>query len=312
MRAGERFVRTALAVAVLGAATAARADVEFEVAMESMQTYATQATEAKSLLVTRYTNGLANFETTIQQASAQEAKADVVGAILKVAWKTTRDAAFKAVKEATGADVKPLADLYEEIHKEIDRAAAANTSHQAGVWIRNLRSSIVTAGTKETSGALLDRLKMHYASLSTDDRLDWITNLQAETEALKAFAAPEVTEVEAGFYEAWINGHFNHCSLEGGDGFLKITFASDDSLEEAVVKAPLGDKIEGGLDGVHTGSLMNLAVNKQVCSYGDLVVGTGWRCYCFDDRNAVRMASSLVDGDALLERAKKVGSFKRN
>jgi hypothetical protein len=299
-------------LSVVALVASAHSDDEYDNAMTSMQNYATQVTEANDRLVTVYTAGLSSFETTLQHASPEETNPQIMSVILKSALKTTRDMILKAVGKKIAVDLQPLADLSDAINVAIDQATVASTSHKAGEWINTLRSSIVDNGLGKNSGALLDQLKAHYAALPGDEKFDWITDVQFVTEALKASTTLRTGTVEQALYESWINGSFNHCSLDGGEGFVKITFDSTDALEEAVVKAPLGDKIEGGLGRVHSGSLMELTVNKQVCSHGDLVVGTGWRCVCFDDRNQLLMDSSLVNSDKLLTMAQNVSTFKHN
>lgn len=286
---------------------------EWEADQDTMRRYAAGVTEAKTKLTLTYLSGVANFETTVQQASPADAKADVVGVALKQAWKKAKGAATSAISKATGVDISPLVELYEAIDEEIERAAKASTSLAAGDWIKKFRSKITDEYGKTNTEAYLSRLKEYYDKLSKNERTDWITGMQVELEGLKQFHSPETKTVERTLYEGWINGSFTHCGQEGGNGFVKIDFDKSGELEQAIVNAPLGKNIEGGLEKTFAGALTELEVHKQVCSYGDLVAGgSGYRCVCFDDRNKVRMSSDLVNASELLEKAKKVKIFKRS
>jgi hypothetical protein len=286
---------------------------EWEADQETMRDYAARITEAKTKLTVSYLSAVANFETTVQQASPEEAKADKLGAALKSAWGKAKGVATGAVSKATGVEIAPLVEMYEAVDAEIDRAAAASTSLAAGEWIKSLRSKITNEYGKTNTEAYLSDLKAYYAKLTPDERTDWITGMQVELEGLKQFKNPETEFVERSLYESWINANFSHCSLGSGTGFVKIDFDSDGELEQAIVNAPLGAKIEGGIDRTFSGPLTDLEVSKQVCSYGDLVAGgSGWRCVCFDEDNDVSMSSDLVEASALLEKAKQVRSFKHS
>lgn len=302
-------------VLLLGATCAARAQdnvVEYDAAMETLGTYAHQTTEAKTRLTLVYISALANFETTVQQASREEAKADLVGVALKSGWNTAKGLVTAAVTKSTGVDVAPLVALYDAVDGEIDRAAAASTSLAAGEWIKKLRSTLTDNYAKDNSGAYLQQLKEYYGSLDPDERFDWITSVQVELESLKSFVPPKTDAIELALYEGWLWSFYEHC---GGDpdphyggtigGVVRIMFDEEDDspvLEAVCIKAPLGDKIQSGIERVMTGSVMGLNAVKQVCFYGTLVAGgRGYTCGCLGRDNRIISRIDLPPYGELLE-----------
>ena len=112
--------------------------VEFDTDMQTIRDYTSAVVETQTKIAAAYTGALANFETTVRSASATEAKADLVGAVLKSGLKAVEKEAVTAVKEETGADLGPIVDMLHAVSDELDRAAKAAESLAVGDWIKEL------------------------------------------------------------------------------------------------------------------------------------------------------------------------------
>src|SRR5215468_3099358 len=97
-------------------------------------------------VVTSFNAALGNFETTVRSASAQEANADILRVMATTAFEEGAKAAIKELGEAAPA-VGVIFSFGKAIKQEIDRAAAAATSHEVGNWIKDLRSAANDAYT---------------------------------------------------------------------------------------------------------------------------------------------------------------------
>jgi hypothetical protein len=280
---------------------------ELQAANETMGTYAQRTVDMRSTILNVYIGALGNFERTLSSASASDAAPDMVGAALKSAWKSARS---EALSKLSGSS--HVVSMFDAVSSEIDRATAASANLAAAEWCKELRRKLTdTAAAASNVGSLEADLKKEYASLSPDDKFDFITTLQYELEVMKGVRPPTTTKIEVALFAGWINANYTHCSLDGGNGYILIKI-NDGEVEKAIVKAPLGDKIEQGIDSAYGSDLIDLPVNKLICLYGpSFAGGKGWDCGCIDDRKQWVYPPRLVDADTLLRAASGVTQFKR-
>jgi GH24 family phage-related lysozyme (muramidase) len=269
---------------------------DYETDMQTIRDYVSAVVEAKNKLSTAYLAALDNFQTTVQFASATEAKPDYLSVILKSALKVAEKAVVTAAEQATGATLAPLVEMIHAFYDEIERAAKAAQSLAAGEWIKNARTAIVNAYSQDKTGEELRlRLESEYKSNDEGGRGGYIAGIQNELEAIGKVRAPKSEIIEVQFYTAWINQSFNNDCMDG-TGTIWLQFADDGSLSSAVVNAPLGDKIGGALNdrmgAAGIGRLMDLQVVKKVCR--------STVCMCFELNNTVRKATSDDAAQAFL------------
>jgi hypothetical protein len=270
--------------------------VEFDTDMQTIRDYTSAVVETQTKIAAAYTGALANFETTVRSASATEAKADLVGAVLKSALKAVEKEAVTAVKEETGADLGPIVDMLHAVSDELDRAAKAAESLAVGDWIKDLRTSVTDAFTQGESGdAMRKRIEDEYKQNDVGARGGYIGGVQNELTALRAVVVPITKKVELTLYEAWINENFDNDCMDG-TGLISLQFTSDGNPDSATVKAPLNDKIAGALNNVMAAAgvnqLMDLRVVKKM-SMGDVSM-------CFESDNTVRKATDDEAGTTFL------------
>jgi ribosomal protein S20 len=281
--------------------------VDFETDMQTIRDYARAIVETQTKIASAYTGALANFETTVRSASATEAKADIVGAVLKSALKTVEKEAVTAVKEATDADLGPVVEMLHAVYDEVDRAAKAAESLAVGQWIKDLRTSVTDAFTQGESGdAIRERVEGEYKQNDAAGRGGYIGGVQIELEALRTVVIPKTKRVELNLYESWINENFDNDCMDG-TGIISLQFTSEGEPDSATVKAPLNDKIAGALNDVMAGAgvsrLMDLAVVKKV-SIGDISM-------CFESDNTVRKATDDEAGTTFLSSSDTWSKFRQ-
>jgi hypothetical protein len=244
---------------------------------------------------TNFNGALANFESTVRSASAQEATLDILNTMATTAFDEGVKLAIKELGEAAPAAGVVFA-LGKAIKKEMDRAAQAATSHEVGDWIKDLRAAANDAYTQSGTRAFLEQsaTDMVADAGSEDDRQELIDNLTFATGAVQSgrWRAASVEDYERYLYEGWINAHFSFIGGVDDDvsGFIDVRFEADDAPTSATVVAPLGDKLADAINRISNragvNSLMDLAVRKRVCKWADNAVGgEGWSCGWFDDRN---------------------------
>jgi hypothetical protein len=245
----------------------------------------------------QYNAALENFETTIQSASVQETRADILGVIAK----TALEEGFKEVSKQVLGAAAPIAGavlaLAKNIKQETDRAAAASVNRSAGDWIKQMRRGVNDAFAKHgTSDVVLRGVTSAYANASEDERQVLVDEASFAAAAIEegTWAVADVAVYERSLYEGWINGHFSAIGRVDDDisGFVDVRFEDGDMPSAAAVVAPLGDRIGDALNTIAgssgLSSMMELKVHKRVCKWADNAVGgSGWSCGWFDDRNVM-------------------------
>lgn len=264
--------------------------------MQTIHDYAQAIVDKLPKIEQAYINALANVETTFQSASPQDAKPDIVGAMLKSGLKSIEKSAAAVISAETDADVGPLVEMVNAISEEIDRAAKAAGSLTAGNWIKQLRAKITNAFTNSPSADdLRQQIEKQYNQHDQGGRDNFIADVQEDRDALNQAPVPPVEAIELSMYESWISQAFNNDCIDG-TGVLVIQFDGDGTLTSATVNAPLGDKIAGAINGILIAAgasrLMDLPVVKKVCR-GDV-------CMCFEADNTVRKATDDSGAQAFL------------
>jgi len=281
--------------------------VDFDTDMQTIRNYTSAVVETQTKIAAAYTGALANFETTVRSASATEAKADLVGVVLKSGLKAVEKEAVSAVKEATGADLGPIVEMLHAVYDEVDRAAKAAESLAVGEWIKDLRTSVTDAFTQGESGdAMRTRIENEYKQNDAGGRGGYIGGVQNELAALRTVVVPITKKVELTLYESWINENFDNDCMDG-TGLISLQFTSDGNQDSATVKAPLNDKIAGALNNVMASAgvnrLMDLGVVKKM-SMGDVSM-------CFESDNTVRKATDDEAGTTFLTSADTWNRFRQ-
>ncbi len=281
--------------------------VDYDTDMQTIRDYVSAVVETQTKIAAAYTGALANFETTVRSASATEAKADLVGVVLKSALKAVEKEAVSAVKEATGADLGPIVEMLHAVYDEVDRASKAAESLAVGEWIKDLRTSVTDAFTQGESGdAMRTRIENEYKQNDAGGRGGYIGGVQNELAALRTVVVPITKKVELTLYQSWINANFNNDCADG-TGLISLQFTSDGNQDSATVKAPLNDKIAGALNNVMADAgvnrLMDLGVVKKM-SMGDVSM-------CFESDNTVRMATDDEAATTFLTSSDTWNSFRR-
>lgn len=261
---------------------------DFDTDMQTIRDYVALVTEKQTRLVIAYTSALSSVETTLQTASPEDASPDYLKAVVKSGLKSLEKVALQAVKERTGADLAPVADVIHALADEAERAARAAAGLGAAQFIGGLRASITNAYTRGRTGdALREQIEAEYKQGDEGQRGGYIAGVQIEKDAVEQVEIPAVETLERALLEGWINEAFSGDVMEG-PGIVVIQFDSDGALESATVEAPLGDRVAGSLNRIMpaagTTRLMDLDVVKKVW-FGD-------RCMCFDGNNAVRKSTN--------------------
>lgn len=261
---------------------------DYDADMQTIRDYVASVVEAKNKIATSSLSAIDNFQVTVQSASPAEVKPDILGAVLKSGMKSVEKAVVTAVKNATGADLGPLADMIHAVYDEIDRAQKAAQNLAVADWIKNVRTSMANAYTQDQTGAeLRNQLETEYKKFNEGGRGGYIGGIQNELEAMRKVQVPKSDVVEVALYVAWINQYFNSDCIDG-TGIIALVFDDDGNPRSATVKAPLGEKIAGALNnrmssaGIST--LMDLDVVKKACK--------GDSCMCFEGNNVVRKAGA--------------------
>lgn len=276
---------------------------DYDTDIQTIRDYVSAIVEAKAKIATSLLAAIDSFQTTVTSASAVDAKPDFLGVVIKSGLKIVEKTAVTAVKDSTGADLGPLVDIIHAASDEIDRAAAAGKSLAVAAWIKSTRTAIANAYTQDQTGeALRNKITDEYKANDEGGRGGYIGGIENELAAVAKVQAPIAEIPEVAMYQAWINQNFNNDCMDG-TGIVFIQFDDTGLLTSAVVVAPLGDKIAGGLNNQMSAAginrLMDLDVVKKVCK--------GSTCMCFEGNNVVRKATDDAQAQTFLQAASTWG-----
>ncbi len=243
-----------------------------------------------------------NFETTMQFASGFEAEPQVARALMKSALKQSTDYLVGLVdKEVPGT--KQVVAGIQAIDAELERAAAAQSSHDVGAWIRTQRTLVSNRMTGANEGDLPTSVAIREAIL---EELCWLNEEGGDLDAaIEAIAeahgslgdVPSEESYRRGLFEDWIRA--NHASIGGKErasGTVHVHWEVDvdgspsdhgsgpyplewgDGGAVVVLPSPYGQRVAGGLGELGVGPLAARVV-KKVCFETDGIAG-GTATYC--------------------------------
>lgn len=257
---------------------------DFNTDMDTIRNYVDAVVEAKQKIAAAYAGALENVSTTFQTASPAEAQPDLLGVALKSGLKSAEKEVTKAISESTGVNLAPLVDVLHALADEVDRAAKAAANRAAGLWITDLRTTIVNNYTQGQTGEdLRNQIESEYNANDAGGRGGYIAGIENELEALRGFQAPHLEELEVAMYETWINQNFAGDCMDG-TGLVYLQFNADGNPVSATVNAPLGDRVAARLNAImataNITQVMDLDVVKKICRDST--------CMCFEGNNVIR------------------------
>jgi len=137
--------------------------------------------------------------------------------------------------------------------EELERAGRASQSFQVGDWIKYQRTAIDARMrndvTREHRDLLQADMESDYLEQDVSGRHEFFGRINRAVSELSSVTGPSLDEMEAAFYEQWINAHFTQI---GGDaGYIEYRLEYDDNtfdFESCTVKAPFGDRIDSALN----------------------------------------------------------------
>jgi hypothetical protein len=214
--------------------------------------YADTRADFEAAIANSLQNALASFETVITHASTEEAKSDVMGAVLdKLFDSLVKDVLGEAAKVNPWAKVgKYLLDGLKAASDEMKRAEEARRSVTARDWILHQREAL-----DQTDWATGDRTRireeMHRELSNADDARTFLDGLTGAIKTLRdsRIANRAMLSFEMTLYETWINAFFTG-TRGPGQGYVVIIFDTDSDpleLKGTRLLAPYGDRVKDRL-----------------------------------------------------------------
>ena len=228
-------------------------------------------------------NALAQFETTMSFASAEDANPDVLGALVSKAFEMAVDEVVSQVPGLSQAKA-----LFDATAAELERAGKASESFQLGNWIKDQRAAIDARlrgdATKDNRDLLQADMESDYLEQDEGGRQALFNQINETINSLSSVTGPSLDEMEATLYVQWINAHFKGIG-EDAPGCIEYRLEYDDhtfDFESCTVKAPFGDRIDSALNRLlDRGQLpgiqrpFDFKVRKRVCLRVDNFVPGG-------------------------------------
>jgi peptidoglycan hydrolase-like protein with peptidoglycan-binding domain len=229
-------------------------------------------------------NAVAQFETTMQFASSDEATPDAFGVVLK---KLFEDAVDQLVDQVPGLSIAKA--YFDEVTDELGRAAAAAKSHDVGAWIRDQRAEADRLRRETVEGNLQADTESSYLEQDEEGRQAFFEMLFEATEGMMTVHGPTINDFERQLYEAWINAQFRSIS-DDASGCIEYRFEYFDQefeFESCSVETPFGNRVASRLNELmDAGELpgyerpLDFAVRKKVGIYTEgFTVGGKSRYY---------------------------------
>jgi hypothetical protein len=268
-------------------------------------------------------DALANFETTMEHASAKEANADILGVWLNQAYDMLVD---QLVSDVPG--LSTAKSFFDAAGRELERAAEARASLELGDWIKDQRTTI------SDMEQLIDRdirlreelqreVESDYLDAGLDGRQSFFDQLVSTIDRLKQGTAANIDVLEQQFYEAWINAHFRRIDTDT-PGCIEFRFEYDASenifdFVSCSVQAPSGDRVATALNRLldrkrlpGTMGPIDFRVRKRACFRTEnLVGGIGWDCAWLDANNKVIHQPVLPNAEKALNQPGWRGTVSR-
>ncbi len=273
------------------------------VVQKKISTFVELVAKQHNELLNSLINALANFETTMSFASAEEANPDVLGVLLSKVYEIAVDEVLSNVPMLK--KVKPLFDaakaLFDATTAELERAGKASESFEVGNWIKDQRAAIDAwrrrDGTKSKRDLLQADMESEFLDQDERGRKALFDQINQAINSLSVVTGPSLDEMEANLYVQWINEHFERIG-EDQPGCIEYKLEYDDNtfdFESCTVKAPFGDNIDSALNRLlDRGRLpgiqrpFDFKVRKRVCLWVDnFVGGKSWSCGWMDEEGNI-------------------------
>lgn len=267
------------------------------IVQKKISTFVGLVAEQHDKLLHSLLNALAQFETTMSFASAQEANPDVLGVLVSKAFEMAVDEMVSKVPGLSQAKA-----LFDATTAELERAGKASESFEVGNWIKDQRTAIdarlrgdVTKGNRDLLQADMEST---YLEQDATGRQALFDQIDAAITGLSSVSGPSLDEMEATFYLEWINAHFKGIG-DDAPGCIEYRLEYEDQtfdFESCTVKAPFGDKIDSALNRLlDRGQLpgiqrpIDFKVRKRVCLRVDNFVpgGKSWSCGWLDEEGNI-------------------------
>lgn len=265
--------------------------------------------QKRAAMGTNLLSALDNFETTLGFASDYEAEPRIVQTLLETSLQESASYLVGlADKQVPGTS--QLVAAIKAVSAEVERAAAARSSHDVGRWIRSQRALIsnrMTGAGEETEddGPLSTSVAIKDAIL---EDLCWLEqdggDLDAAVEEIaraqgELGPVPSEQSYRRALFEDWIRASFRSLSGTGrspgtvhlhwevevdgspsdhGAGPYPLEWDEDGWSAEVVLPSPYGERIAGGLDELGV-SPLEARVVRVVCFETDGIAG-GTATYC--------------------------------
>lgn len=273
-------------------------DVEIPaVVQKEINNYVGLVVEQHNKLLNSLLSALAQFETTMSFASAEDANPDIFGALVSQAF----DFGVGKLAEHFIPGLSTVKDFLDATTEELERAGKASQSFKVGNWIKDQRAAISNQLLQDTVKSKRDLLQADTESDFLDQdksgRQKFFDQLHQANEGLSGPIDISIDELEMKFYEQWINAHFTKIG-EDVPGCIeyRLEFLDNEfDLESCTVQAPFGDKIDSALNRLlDRGQLpgvrrpIDFNVRKRVCLFTEnFVGGKSWFCGWLDQDNTL-------------------------
>jgi hypothetical protein len=259
---------------------------------QRIREFAAKAIEKRSALLTSTLNALAQFETTMGDASASAAKPELLGVLVSRALDGAVDA---LVSQVPG--LSKVVSLYDGVVGELERAGRASRSLEMGDWIKDQRAAIDRALQGASRDATVSDLEERYLDLDREGRALFVQQVLEGVARMEGLDLTGIDELECSFYEQWINAHFTGIG-DDAEGCIEFRYAFDGGafdFRSCAVEAPCGDRIESAFNRLlDRGQVprvqrpIDLRVRKRVAFWVDnLVGGKSWTSGWLDHENGV-------------------------
>jgi Putative peptidoglycan binding domain len=266
------------------------------VVQKKISTFVELVAKQHNKLLNSLINALANFETTMSFASAENANPDVFGALVSKVYEIAMDEVVSKVPGLSQAKA-----LFDATTAELERAGKASESFQVGSWIKDQRSAIdaqLRGNITKGHGDLLQAdMESNYLEQDVMGRQALFDQINQAINSLSGVTGPSLDEMESNLYLQWINAHFKRIGADT-PGCIEYRLEYDDNtfdFESCTVKAPFGDKIDSALNRLlDQGQLLGIQrpfdfkVRKRVCLFVEnFVGGHSWSCGWLDEEGNI-------------------------
>ena len=251
--------------------------------VRAVREYVRLTVDTRREILQSLVNAVAQFETTMQFASSDEATPDAFGVVLK---KLFEDAVDQLVDQVPGLSIAK--SYFDEVTDELDRAAAAAESHNVGAWIRDQRAEADRLRRETVEGNLQADTESSYLEQDEEGKGAFFSLLGDATLGMKDVHGPTINDFERQLHEAWINAQFQGIG-DDAQGCIEYRFEYFDDafeFESCTVEAPFGDRVASRLNELlAAGDLpgydrpLDFGVRKKVGIYTDAIAGGESRYY---------------------------------